>query len=26
MREVGFDNVRRSDGAFYQPLLVGTRV
>lgn len=25
MREAGFDEVRRIDGAFYQPVLVGTR-
>lgn len=25
MREAGFGNVRRLDGVFYQPLLVGTR-
>jgi hypothetical protein len=25
MREAGFDHVRRIDGAFYQPVLVGTR-
>ncbi|SFV01756.1 class I SAM-dependent methyltransferase [Pseudoduganella namucuonensis] len=25
MREAGFDDVRRIDGAFYQPVLVGTR-
>lgn len=25
MREAGFDQVRRIDGAFYQPVLIGTR-
>jgi SAM-dependent methyltransferase len=25
MREAGFDNIRRVDGAFYQPVLLGTR-
>ncbi len=25
MREAGFDHVRRIDGAFYQPVLVGTK-
>lgn len=25
MREAGFDKVRRIDGAFYQPVLIGTR-
>ena len=25
MREAGFSHVRRMDGAFYQPVLVGTR-
>lgn len=25
MREAGFENVRRLDGAFYQPVLIGTR-
>lgn len=25
MRQAGFDNVRRIDGAFYQPVLVGTK-
>jgi SAM-dependent methyltransferase len=25
MREAGFQNIRRIDGAFYQPVLVGTR-
>lgn len=25
MREAGFDDVRRLDGAFYQPLVIGRR-
>lgn len=25
MREAGFENVKRLDGAFYQPILLGTK-